>query len=40
MSSNVVYTDITPHNWTQAVESFELNYDFMHIYYWKFNLHF
>ena len=40
MSSNVAYTDITPHNWTQAVESFELNYDFMHMYYWKFNLHF
>ena len=39
MSSNGVYTDIThPHNWAQAVESFELNYDFMHMYYWKFDL--
>ena len=33
-----MYTDIAPHNWAQAVESFELNYDFMHMYYWKFHL--
>ena len=33
MSSNGVYTDITRHNWAQAGESFELNYD-----YWKFDL--
>ena len=33
-----MYTDITPHNWAQAVESFELNYDCMHMYYWKFHL--
>ena len=36
--SNGVYTDITPHSCAQAVESFELNYDFMHMYYWKFPL--
>ena len=40
MSSNGIYTDITPDNWAQAVESFELNYDFMHMYYWKFDLFF
>ena len=33
MSSNGIYTHITPHNWAQAVEIFELNYDFMHMYY-------
>ena len=33
MSRNGVYTDITPRNWSQAVEGFELNYDFMHTYY-------
>ena len=33
MSSNGVYNDITPDNWAQAVESFELNYDFMHMHY-------
>ena len=38
MSSNGVYTDITRHNWALAGESFELNYDFMHMYYWKFGL--
>ena len=38
MSSNGVYTDITRHNWAQAGESFELNYDYMHMYYWKFDL--
>ena len=37
MSSNGVYIDITAHDWAQAVESFELDYDFMHIYYWKFD---
>ena len=31
MSSKDIYTDITHHNWAQAVESFELIYDFMHI---------
>ena len=40
MSSNGVYTDITPNNWAQAVESFELNYYLMHMYYWKFDLFF
>ena len=40
VSINGAYTDITPHNWAQAVESFELNYDFMHMYYWKFDLFF
>ena len=40
MSSNDVYTDITPHNLPEAVESFELNYDFMHMYYWKTDLFF
>ena len=25
------YTDIAPHNWAQAMKSFELNYDFMHM---------
>ena len=33
MSSNDLYTDITPDNWAQAVERFELNYDFMHMCY-------
>ena len=36
----MVYGDTTSHNWAQAVGSFELNYDFMHMYYWKFNLFF
>ena len=36
MSSNGVYTDITTYNWAEEVESFESNYDFMHIYYWQF----
>ena len=40
MSSNGMYTDITPQNWTQAVESFELYCGFMHMYYWKFDLFF
>ena len=40
MSSNGVYTDVTPHYWTQAVESFGLKYDFMHMHCWKFNLFF
>ena len=40
MSSNGEYTDITPHNWAQAVESLELNYEFMHMCYWKFDLFF
>lgn len=28
-----VYTDIAPHYCAQAVESFELNYDNMNVYY-------
>ena len=41
MSSNGVYTlYYTPHNWAQAVQSFELNHDLMHMYYWKFDLFF
>ena len=40
MSSNDVYTEIIPKNWAQAVESCELNYVFMHMYYWKFDLFF
>ena len=40
MLSNVVYTDITPHNWAQAVENFELDYNFMHMSYWKFDFFF
>ena len=35
-----MYYYYTPHNWAQAVQSFELNYDFMHMYYWKFDLFF
>ena len=35
MSRNGVYTDITPHNWAPAVESFELNYVFMYMHYWE-----
>ena len=38
MSSNGVYSDITPNCWAQAVESFELNFEFMHIYCCKFYL--
>ena len=30
VSSNGIYSDIKPHNWAQAVESLDLNYDFMH----------
>ena len=33
-------TDTTFDNWAQAVESFELNYDTMHMYSWKFDLFF
>ena len=33
MSSNGVYNDITPDISPQAVKSFELNYDFMHMHY-------
>ena len=40
MFSNGVYTDVTTDNWARAVESFELNYDFLHMYYWKFDLFF
>ena len=40
MSSNDLCTDITRDNWAQAVESFELNYDSMHMCYWKFDLFF
>ena len=45
-----VYTDITPYYCAQAVESFELNYDTMHMYrqkcdlflkyIWHFSFHF
>ena len=40
MSSKDIYTDITHHNWAQAVEGFELIYDFKHIYYWEYDLFF
>ena len=38
MLSNGVYTDIAHHNWAQEVRSFELNYDFIHMYYGKCDL--
>ena len=38
MSNNGAYTDITLHNHAHAVEIFELSYDFMHMYYRKFDL--
>ena len=38
ISSNGVYADITSLNWAQPVDSFELTYDFIHKYCWKFDL--
>ena len=35
-----MYYYYTPHNWAQAVQSFELNYDLLHMCYWKFDLFF
>ena len=35
-----MYYYYTPHNWDQAVQSFKLNYDFLHMWYWEFDLFF